>query len=318
MDAISSVDYIPPAPRSRRRAHSSLVFLPHALSQLPYLISAILLMILAGSALLLFWMGTPASIARAATGCPTSGLPPTPTSGSPLDPASIKLNEILTNPKKDWNCDGKADGSDRWIELINTSGSDESLFGLQLASQGQTLLLNSSDRIGAHSYLVIFSIQIPTIPLSSSFGQLELLDSSGSAIDTVNYPALGADQSYARTSGGQWQTTSTPTPGAANKFTSGSNPTPKPTPTKRSGGGGGGSTAIPTPVSSVFIPTNTPSSEIALQNPGNNAADSSGGTNSLAVPSWLKIALLALIGVILLGVVIWYLRTWNQEPEGDG
>jgi hypothetical protein len=281
--------------------------------------SALLLVALAGSALLFSWAGGPAATAQAATGCPISNLPPTPTSAGPLVPSSIKLNEILTTPKKDWNCDGKADGADQWIELKNTSGNDESLFGLQLGSQGQVVLLNSSYRIAAHSYLIIFSDQIPTIALSQSFGQLELLDGSGNVVDAVNYPPLGADQSYSRDASGQWQTTSTPTPGAANVFTSGSTPTPKPTATRRSGGGGGSGkpTATPKPIGSVFIPTDTPSGGVALQNAGDNSPDGSGGSSDLGVPSWLKTALIVLIGAAILGVLIWYFRTWNQEPEGD-
>jgi hypothetical protein len=109
-------------------------------------------MLLAGGGLIFISAGSQATDALAAT-CPISNLPPTPTSGSPLNPSTIKLNEILTNPqKKDWNCDGKIDAADQWIELVNTSGVDESLFGLQLGSQGHTILLNSTDRIGAHSY----------------------------------------------------------------------------------------------------------------------------------------------------------------------
>jgi hypothetical protein len=323
MDAFPPADRSPRAPRLRRHPPptSAPAPLTRLCARLACAISALLLLALAGSAFLLFWAGSPATPALAATTCPTGSLPPTPTSGSPLDPSSIKLNEILTNPTKDWNCDGKADGSDQWIELINTSGSDESLFGLQLGSQGKSVLLSSSYRIAAYSYLIIFSNQIPTIPLSRGSGQLDLLDGSGTVIDAVNYPALGTDQSYARSPNGtgQWQVTTTPTPGAANVITSGSSPTPTPTATSRSGGGGSSSPTAPsTPIGSVVIPTDA-SSAVALQNQGGSSPTSTGGTGTSdqGVSSWLKIALIALIGAALLGVIIWYFRTWRHEPEGD-
>ncbi len=321
MDAFPAAERFPSVSRVRHFPHQLASRAAPSRTRLACGISALLLIVLAGSALLFVSAGSQMTAALAATTCPIDNLPPTPTSGGPLDSSTIKLNEVLTNPKKDWNCDGKSDASDQWIELINISGNDESLFGLQLESQGQTVLLSSTARIGAHSYLVIFGNQIPTLPLSRGSGQIELLDGSGAVVDAVNYPALELDQSYARNpdGAGQWQQTSTPTPGAANSFTSGSTPTPKATATRRSDGGGGGSapTATPTPFGSVFIPTNTPSG-VALQNSSGSSADGgAGGAADQGIPSWLKIALIALIGIALLGVVIWYLRAWNQEPEGD-
>jgi hypothetical protein len=63
------------------------------------------------------------------------------------------------------------------------------------------------------------------------------------------------------------------------------------------------------------LPTDTPSG-IALQNQGGNSSGRSGGSDQ-GVPSWLKIALIALIGVVLLAVIVWYFRSWFHEPEGD-
>lgn len=316
--AASPADRSPRAPSSRHCSQSIPASWPRTLARLISLIGALLLIALAGSALLLFGAGGPAA-AQAATSCPITGLPPTPTSGSPLDTSTIKLNELLTAPKKDWNCDGKADAGDQWIELKNTSGKDESLFGLQMKdTQGHLFLLNSSYRIAANGFFVIFRSQIQNILLDPGSGQLQLFDASGVVIDAVNYPPLGTDLSYARTSGGQWQTTSTPTPGKANVFTSGK-ATPKPTATRHSGGGGrGGPTATPTPLGTIFLPTDTPSGGVALQNPGGSTPDSSGASSTQGVPSGVKIALFACIGALLLGVGIWYWRTWSQEPEDDG
>ncbi|HEU5198422.1 MAG TPA: lamin tail domain-containing protein [Ktedonobacterales bacterium] len=280
-------------------------------------IAAALLLLFLSCALFLFWMPTPASTALAATGCPTSNLPPTPTAGVPLDPGSIKLSEILTNPQTHWNCNNPTNVSaDQWIELKNLSSSDMSLVGLQLGSGGAIVALNSTFRIAANGFLVIFDNQFPSIHLSSSFGMIELLDSQGNAIDTVNYPPLGPDQSYIRDSSGQWSISDTPTPGAPN--VNGSSPTPTATPTKHSSGssGGGGSsgapTATPTPISSVFIPTDTP--DLALHSPGNDSASSGNNDN---FPSWLKITLLLVLGGGLLAVVVWYIRSWGKESESD-
>jgi hypothetical protein len=283
--------------------------------------AAALLLVFLSCSLFLFSMPAPASAAPGATSCPTSNLPPTPTAGAPFDPNSIKINELLTNPKKDWNCDGKTNASDQWIELINLSGSDASLSGLQLCcdTYNSAILLPINDRIAAHSFFVIFNTQINGIlPMSSNGGALELLDSQGNAIDTINYPALGYDQSYIRDSSGQWSISNTPTPGAPNM--NGSSPTPTPTPTKHSsggggsGGGGGAPTATPTPIGSVFIPTDTP--DLAFQDPGNGSSGRNSGDNT-ALPSWLKIALLAAMGAGLLAVVAWYIRSWGKESESE-
>jgi hypothetical protein len=284
--------------------------------------AAALLLIFLSCSLFLFWIPAPASASPSAKSCPTSNLPPTPTAGAPFDPNSIKINELLTNPNKDWNCDGIINGNDQWIELINLSDSDAGLFGLQLCcdAKNHPYLLLSTNRIAANGFLVIFSGQISSqIHISPNGGTLTLLDGQGNAIDTVNYPPLGPDQSYIRDSSGQWSISDTPTPGAPN--VNGSIPTPTATPTKHSSSGGGGSggggsggapTTTPTPLGSVFIPTDTP--DLALQNPDNGSASTGNGGNP---PSWLKITLLAVLGAGLLAVVVWYIRSWGKESESD-
>jgi hypothetical protein len=323
MDGFPSAQRFARVPSFRRFSYLVPALVPRARSRLICGIGACLLLALAGSVLLL-WADSPLTTAQAASTCPISSLPPTPTSAQPANPTAIKFNELLSAPKLDWNCDGKNSTADQWIELTNTSGSDADLSGFQLLSQGsnndQPVLLPLATRIAAHSYLVIFDKQLPQIQLFPGGGTLELLDANGQIADAINYPALGTDQSYARASNGQWSISGTPTPGKANSFGSGSTPTPKATATKRSGGGSGGGsrpTATPTPIGSIVLPTDTPSGGVALQNADNNTSGGAGGSDSQGVPSWLKIALIALIGTALLAVIIWYLRTWNQEPEGD-
>ncbi len=259
--------------------------------------------------------------ARAATTCPGSSTPPTST--------PIRLSELLTNPQTDWNKDGKVDlTKDQWIELVNLSSSNFQM-PLQICdSTTGIVLLPASLLIPANGFAVIYGNQFnPAFPLSKGGGQLALLDGSGLYIDAVNYPALGPDLSYSRHPDLVWNPTpTTPTPGAANDFTPPGSPTPppthtpKPTATPRNGKGGGGSggnatpTATPFPTGSIVVPSG---SALASQQ-DDSATDATGGTASnSSFPSWLKIALLAILGAGLLVVITWYIRSWNQEPESD-
>lgn len=292
----------------------------HVLSGL----GAAFLLILASAALLFFATQMTTAPAFAATSCPISGLPPTPTSAPPADPSSIKLSEVLSNPKQDWDCDGDTGAKNQWLELTNLSGTDAALGQLEIFSQNsnnnQPVLLNSTARIVAHGFLAIFIDQVSgTISLFPGGGTIELLDgTTGTIVDTVTYPMLGQDQSFARNDSGQWSVSTTPTPGTANAWGS----SPKPTATRRSGGGSGGSggasTATPAPIGSVFIPTDTPST-LAFQGSGNGSSSggNGGGASGTTFPSWLKITLLIVMGAGLIAVVIWYIRSWGQEPESD-
>jgi hypothetical protein len=306
MDAFSSAGRTLRARWLRRPLHHAS---PRSLRHYVRLISissALLLMVLAGGSLLL-WTGSPARAAPAD------------------DLTVLKFNELLSNPKQDWNGDGQPLASDQWIELANHSSSAVSLAGLQVLSEGannnQPLLLPLSYNIGANGFLTIFIKQIPQIRLFPGGGMLELLDGEGAIIDSVGYPALDSDFSYARASGGQWAITSTPTPGAANIITGGTNPQPSPTPTRSTGGGGGGGggssgtpTATPTPNGTVTLPTDT--AVTTFQNQGASSSSGPGGNSDQSFPSWVKIGLIVLIGITLLVVVIWYIRSWRPESEG--
>src|SRR5690349_5875580 len=50
--------------------------------------------------------------------------------------SSIRLNELLTNPKKDWDNDGDSGAPNQWIELENSSNTTLALSHLELLSQG--------------------------------------------------------------------------------------------------------------------------------------------------------------------------------------
>lgn len=303
-----------------------MAFLFHrAVTQILCVIGSLLLISIAGSTLLPFWFGAPLHDAFAASSCPISGLPPTPTSAPSNDPGNIKLNELLSNPKKDWDCDGDTGAKNQWIELTNIGSTDADLSHTELCCYGknndQPVLLSGAERIAERGFLAIFLDQINApINLFPGGGTLELLSAdTGDVLDSVMYPALGIDQSYIRNTDGTWSISDTPTPGQPN--TTGPTPTPthKATATRHPGGGGSPSTATPTPIGSVFIPTDTPASGIALQNTASDTLPGTGnGENSTTgVPSWVKITLLALLGITLLGVLAWYLYAWKQAPEDE-
>jgi hypothetical protein len=258
----------------------------------------------------------------------------TPSKAAAAALASIQLNELLSNPQKDWDNDGDTGTANQWIELVNTSASSIDISHLELLSHGsnndQPVLLSATAQISPSGFFVIFIHQISTsgtsgFRLFSGGQQLDIIDGdTGATLDSINYPALGPDLSYSRNSSGVWEITGTPTPGAANVISTPGSPTPKPTATPRSGKGGSGSggsggkatpTATPFPVGSVVLPDG---SALASQ-PGNAGADAAGSsTPPSSFPSWLKIALLVALGVGLLVVIIWYSRSWSQEPEGEG
>jgi hypothetical protein len=303
MDASSFAHHIPRALRVHHFPAITSAFQRHLRGRLLRTTSALLLLLFAGS-VLLFWSSGQAHAAR------------------PADATAVELNALLSNPATDWNGDGQKGVSDQWIELANLGGSDVDLTGFELLSQGSNNNQPTTVppvQIGATSLLVIFIIQVPKIRLFPGGGELELLDTSGQTISSVNYPTLASDQSYNRDGSGQWQITTTPTPGGSNRITGGSSP-PGAAATARSGGGGSGSsggqkTATPTPSGSGVLATENPGS-IALQNQGNDSSGGAGGGDQ-GVPSWLKIGLIALIGVLLLAVITWYFRSWFQQPEGD-
>ncbi len=213
---------------------------------------------------------------------------------------------------------------DQWIELFNYGSTDLNI-PLQLcSSENGIVLISTSIQIPAQGFFVLYESHIsPGFPLNPGNGDLELLDGAGAYIDRVNYAPLSYNQSYSRNTDGTWSISNTPTPGKPNSF--GAPPSPTPTATRSTGGSGGGTgkgapTATPTPISSVFIPTDTPGSQ-AYQNPEHDrSSTSSGGRNPIeaAIPSWLKITLLVLMGAGLLALVVWYFRSWGQEPESDG
>lgn len=139
---------------------------------------------------------------------------------------SIRINEIMTANRKTLSL---ADGSSPdWIEIVNTGSSSVNLSGYSLSKNadsagaftfpdmtleaGESILLYADGRL---SETVEAEMHVP-FRLSSSGDTLMLFNAGGTAIDTVNIPALNRDQSYIRVDGTHWQESDMPTPGAAN------------------------------------------------------------------------------------------------------
>jgi hypothetical protein len=200
--------------------------------------------------------------ATAATGHGCAPLVPPGVPGNPAPaPAAadvIVINEVLLSPHSTWNCSEQPgtyfDTTDSWLELYNTQNYPYNLYSAHATIDSgvntNPYYFPFGASIGAHSYLVVFprtnsgfeATETPTLRLVIS----------GVVLDQVTVPALGPDQSYARTSDGasNWGITSTPTIDASNATSF------PPTPISSSGTGTG-SGAIPTVVTTPTMVSGT-------------------------------------------------------------
>ncbi len=135
----------------------------------------------------------------------------------------VVLNEIYSR--------GTSSNPD-WIEIYNPSSSGADISGYKIYDTGgqsgskPKKELPSGTLIPAHGYYVIVTDDGTSgaFGLSSSGEEVWLEDSSGIVIDSVNFPALAAGQSYGRIpDGGSWQILYTLSRGSANSsFVAGS------------------------------------------------------------------------------------------------
>lgn len=134
----------------------------------------------------------------------------------------VRINEIMSGNRHTLvDADGN---SPDWIEVMNVGGSEVDLKGYTLAKDssganaftfpelwlapGECALVLADSRLRTDAAETLHA----PFRLSSAGDALMLFNAAGTAIDTVNLPALGADQSYVRAGDNQWQTCSTPTP----------------------------------------------------------------------------------------------------------
>ena len=138
----------------------------------------------------------------------------------------LRLNEIMTGNRRTLTAE---DGSTPdWVEVANVGTGAVDLAGYSLAKSdggsgafrfpqmrlepGECVLVLADSRLRVDANDVLHA----PFRLSSSGDALMLFNAAGTAIDTVNIPALSSDHSYARVSSGEWEISSEPTPGLPN------------------------------------------------------------------------------------------------------
>ena len=204
-------------------------------------------------------------------------------------PGTLFINEVLLQPHSIWNCSetgGYFSTRDAWIELYNPQNQPLNLYAahtfIDTGSSTGNYYLPFGTAIAAHSFLVLFPFYSPTLrPTTSMTFRLVI---GTTVIDQVVVPALGPDQSYARTSDGgpTWQITASPTIDASN----GTTPVTPVTPVSQGGGGSGGSNATPTTPTSA-IASGTQPAWSKLQFPAATATTSVPTTSINSAPTTL-------------------------------
>ena len=138
----------------------------------------------------------------------------------------IRINELMSS-----NSATLADGSGvtaDWIEIANIGTSNVNLAGYKLAKSDKAAnVFEFPDHVLAPGECaVVFADSTlrneaggeyhAPFKLSSTGGTLMLFSSSGTAIDTVNFPSLPSDMAYARQDATTWRTDAKATPGLLN------------------------------------------------------------------------------------------------------
>lgn len=138
----------------------------------------------------------------------------------------VRINEIMSGNRSTLTLE---DGtSPDWIEISNISAKSVSLEGWSLSKTendvrvftfpdmdlgaGESVLIHADSRLRDDPAQALHA----PFRLSSAGDTLMLFNAGGSAVDTVNVPALTADQSYARMGDYTWQVCATATPGLSN------------------------------------------------------------------------------------------------------
>ena len=172
---------------------------------------------------------------------PTATLTRVTPSPTPTRPV-VAINEVLPAPKAvDWDGDGKANATDEWIELLNTTGRPLDLNGWRLETGrggGAIYRFPRGTVLRAGAILVFYQRQT-RLKLDDAGGTVRLVDRGGKALDSVRYGALSADASYSRDAKNVWHSDWPPSPGGLNVPPAAPTPTmtvtPTPTPTATPG-----------------------------------------------------------------------------------
>ena len=138
----------------------------------------------------------------------------------------LRINELMSRNSGTIVDDGGATAD--WFEVMNVGNSAVDLGGYMVAKDegasnvftfpSMTLEPGACVLVFADSTLRSAADEELHAPfkLSSAGGTLMLFSPSGTAIDTVNFPSLSADTSYARQGLSEWSVSDHPTPGLPN------------------------------------------------------------------------------------------------------
>ena len=138
----------------------------------------------------------------------------------------LRINELMSSNRSTLlDAEGKTPD---WIEIMNVSSSTVNLSGYSIAkNENSANVFQFPDAELAPGECVIVFADSDTkeeagseyhapLRLSSKGGSLMLFGPSGTAVDSINYPALDPDTSYAREDRQIWSVCSVPTPGYPN------------------------------------------------------------------------------------------------------
>lgn len=138
----------------------------------------------------------------------------------------IRINELMSS--NDGTAVDENGVTADWIEVANIGSREINLAGYSLAkNQNATNVFEFPDHVlqpgecavvFADSTLAQDAGKIYHAPfrLSSQGGSLMLFNASGTAVDSVNFPAMTADMAYARQDQSTWSVSSMATPGMEN------------------------------------------------------------------------------------------------------
>ena len=138
---------------------------------------------------------------------------------------AIRLNEIMTSNSTALILPNGE--SPDWVEITNAGDRDVNLKGYSLAKTNNSLAFTFPNHTLAPGECVLVycdgtqkeqeggDFHAP-FRLSSASDTMMLFNPGGTAIDTVNIPALSRNESYIRAGASSWQTTREYTPGLAN------------------------------------------------------------------------------------------------------
>ena len=127
--------------------------------------------------------------------------------------SAVVINEILPNPRSDWNGNGQNETyADEWIELFN-DGETKNLSGWKIGDKVNNYTLDHI--ICSGCFLVLFGSET-SLQLNNNDETLYLYNNN-TLIDSYSYSSSSIDLSFGRCpDGNEWQSNLKPTPGQEN------------------------------------------------------------------------------------------------------